>query len=848
MAIFTAIGAAIFGAGTFGALATAAVLEVGVGIAVSLLGKSLSGQDDKTSPTGVKLSLQSGSDVPRSIIFGYGATAGSMVYSNEWGNVDGTPNAYLTQVICLSDYPVQSLQQVWVSGELVTLGGSPDAAKGYPVLQYRKDGVDHLWIKFYDGTQTAADTFLTGTVASASRPYGSTRVGTGCPYVIATSLVEDSLFSGFPSFKFALNGAALYDISKDSTAGGSGPQRFATQSTWGGDGDYLPAVQMYNVLRGITYGSQWLYGLQGLPVARLPASDWIDVVNKCRATIGGPSGDEPTYRSGGEVSVSVTIASAVEAMLTTCQGRMAEIGGAYKLHVGAPGDTVLSFADDEIISTQEQSFTPFFGLADTINGISATYPSPAQGWNPRVAPPLLRPDYETIDGARRLMADVSLDMVPYDGQVQRLMKSALQEARRARRHTFVLPPEAFVLEPNDVIEWTSVRNGYDAKQFRVDGISDRANLDVMVDITEVDPTDYDWDQEVDYTGVTDGSVIRVRPAPQPMTGWSAAPGTFYDATATARRPSIQVSYAGSLSDVRAVWVQVRLAGETDLAFTGEIPYDRAVASPSIVVNAVLIGNTDYEVRGKFVPFSQRDTHWSNQDTDGTEGAWLAVTTPNIPDATVTDISTGQLNQLLQDAIEFIIGTGDGSARGLEERILDELDRIAGGVTENTMASDRDRKAISSTVGVVQAAVVTESLTRATEDSALAQQILEVAAQAASGLAEGLFTVQAQVAPAGVIVRLAMLARVTTLDDYVDTGILIDLESDGGGGFVSKILLKADSIYFTDGDVATIPMVFEDGTLKLNVANIGTVTAGRLQNAANTTFLDLGTGALRIAIP
>ncbi len=37
MAVFTAIGAAIFGAGTFGALATAAALQIATGIAVSLV-------------------------------------------------------------------------------------------------------------------------------------------------------------------------------------------------------------------------------------------------------------------------------------------------------------------------------------------------------------------------------------------------------------------------------------------------------------------------------------------------------------------------------------------------------------------------------------------------------------------------------------------------------------------------------------------------------------------------------------------------------------------------------------------------------------------------------------------
>jgi hypothetical protein len=633
MAVFTALGAAAAtaiglaeGSAAFIAVSgiTAAALQITTGIAVSLIGKSLAGDDtSKNSETGVRTSLTTGSDVPRSIMLGYGATAGSLVYANEWGTVDGTPNAYFTQVICLADYPVNGLAQVWVDDQLATLGDTP-VAQGYPVLEYRKDGVDYLWVKFYDGTQVAADTFLTGTVSSAARPYGATRVGTGCAYAIVTSLVEESLFSGFPRLVFALNGAKLYDITKDTTAGGSGSQRWNTPSTWGGDGDNLPVVQVYNLLRGVTINGTWLYGLQGLAAARLPNAAWISEINKCRALIAGASGDEATYRSGGEVAVSTTIATAIEGLLTACQGRLAEIGGIYKPHVGAPSESpVLTFNDGDILSTEGQSFTPFYGLADTINGVSAKYPSPAEGWNTKVAPPLLRADFEVLDGNRRLMADVSLDFVPYDGQVQRLMKSALEESRRARRHTFVLPPEAFVLEPNDIIEWTSTRNGYATKLFRVDGISDRANLDVMVDITEVDPADYDWDQGSDYTPVVLGPIAIVRPVPQVLPGWAVAPYTFPDSDALGRRFGIQASYAGGLHDIRSIRIQVRenFGSGNTIYDSGAQPYDVSNPTPiSIIAGGFLLPATDYEVRGILIPESGRDAVWSD---------WLGVTTPDI---------------------------------------------------------------------------------------------------------------------------------------------------------------------------------------------------------------------------
>ena len=83
--------------------------------------------------------------------------------------------------------------------------------------------LDHLWIKYYNGTQTAADTFLTGKVSVGRSPYAATRIGTGVCYVIAPPGANRLNCSpAFRTFKFGMSGIPLYDPSKDSTNGGSG--------------------------------------------------------------------------------------------------------------------------------------------------------------------------------------------------------------------------------------------------------------------------------------------------------------------------------------------------------------------------------------------------------------------------------------------------------------------------------------------------------------------------------------------------------------------------------------------------------------------------------------------------
>lgn len=617
MAVFTAIGASIFGAGTFLAGLTANVLITGVGIAFSAISKAMQGEP-QPAKFGVQVSLQGGDDVPRSINFGWNCTAGSLAWHNTWGN----GGVMFTRVIALGDAPVRSLEGANVDGVDVTLlKGEAHAQYGWPVAEYRKGGKDHLWLKFYDGTQTAADPYLVGTAATADRSYSASRVGRGIPYVIVTALAperadgeEKPLFQGTPSLKFTTFGIRIYDPSRDSSVGGTGTQRYNNPATWGGDGDFLPPVQIYNLLRGIRVEGQWLYGMQATHPARVDNATFIAAINRARAIVPGTA--EPTFRAGGEVQVGAPVHLSIEALVTACNGRLVEVGGTYKLYVGEPGEPVMAFTDGDILSTEEQTFSPFLSLADTVNGVAATYPNPGEGWNVKTAPTLLRPDLELLDGNRRLLASVSLDMVPYAGQVQRLMKWALGEALRARRLTCVMGPEFRALEPGDVVLCNSVRNGFVDKLMRVDGIIYKANLDVIVDLTEVDPSDYDWNQTTDYRPVVDGPLQLVGPRPMPMQGWQVFPAAIVDETGAGRRPSIEVRAASGVPGVDRVRVQVRVGDENGpLQFDTEVPY----GDPwRWILHGEFPRITPHVVRGIFV--GPANAEWSG---------WLAVTTPDI---------------------------------------------------------------------------------------------------------------------------------------------------------------------------------------------------------------------------
>lgn len=797
--VFTAVSGFIGGLGAVGAF----LLKTAVGVGLSLLAQSLAGKP-KDPTFSINGTLQGGGDVPRSFIMGRTATAGSLVFVNTWGNDGDTPNAYLTQVIALSDLPVRGLAEVWVNGERVTLGGLTD--RGYAVNEY----ADSLWIKFYDGTQTTADSFLFTSVSNGNRWWNPDRIGRGVAYAIVTARVSKNMFSGVPSFKFVLEGLRLYDISRDSTQGGVGPQRFADPSTWGGDGDFLPAVQIYNLLRGISFEGQWFYGLQNMAAARLPSIDWITQIEKHRAGTLESTGWVNTYRSGGEIQVEAPLTSAVEALLTACQGKISEVGGVYYLHSGAPDAPVIAFTDDDILSTEEQEFTPFLGLADTINGVSANYPSPADGWVTKTAPPLYRTDLGAIDGNRRLMADVDLNFVPYPEQDQRLMKSALEEARRFRRHTIVLPPKFWAsATPGTVFSWTSERNGYIAKLMRLDGVADRANLDVMIDITEVDPADYDWSTDAEFKPPVDGQLGVIRPTPQAIVDWFAEPATIKDAAGDDRRPAIRLTWDnsdGRHDDVIGVEYEIRLQASLEKVTEGRTDQPQV---GSMLISQSLLPNQSYVVRGRYIPGGDRPVLWSG---------FIPVITPNI---------------LLSDKDVFV----DVDIEGIEDALgwlrnstrtaQDAIDGLIAAQMEMATVAYRDTRnlarELSVELGEARAEYREEIQLAVNETMAVAGKVETLTAALGGSSAFVNVAWAAVAAPSGYAARYGITAAV---DDgaYRSASLLLDVPANPASP--TRVIVQAGQFVVASDDGSTIkqPFTVTGGVLYANDIRVNSLSA------------------------
>jgi hypothetical protein len=828
-------------AGTwFGSL----VISIGASVGASLLSSWLKKdkepqQQAKQRTPGFQLEITMGDTNPLSFPIGTAVTAGTRKYLGAWGNAGQTPNAYLTEVIQLSDIPGFTLAGFWANREKCAISTIGLTDKGFPVAAFNSGGVDHMWVKFRDGSDITVDAFLFEKFgAKPAYPWLADMVGRGTPYAIVTTLYNRELFQQQPSFLFEPAPMRVYDLRKDSTNGGTGLHRWNDQTTW--EPSDNPVVIIYNIIRGIYYNGEWIYGGFNLPAFRLTPSVWRAAANECDVLmplVGG--GTEKQYRAGIEVNVDIEPLTLIEELLRSCNGRMSEIGGIFEIIAGSPGAAVYAFTDDDIVVTRKQGYRSFPSLNESHNAIEAQYPEPGEMWALKSAPARFNATWEAEDGGRRLATGLTFAAVAFGTQVQRLMASLIADDRRWRTHVLALPPDAWMLTGTCVVSWTSVRNGYINKKFLVMRIEGEPGMIQPVILREIDPSDYSW-STADQLPNPIGQLVIVRPAAQTPTGFQVFPAIFYDSDGVPRRPSIQIIYDGNMPDIQFVHVLVRLKS------SGAFVYDQLLkfeAPFSNVLNGVFLPLTTYEVAIAYVAFSGRPMHFTN---------YLEVITDNVKLVAGKDFDPfGDVvgfDMLGPDLIGYHEWSGS-SVRELIEQAQSNATNTAGQELANSLQFQEMRTEVAVSVGTLEATftqVITVQIQPlAGQVVALADYLTELSAGDGVDVSTARFRMTNLTGPTGYS-RIGAQTRVNVADPTAWRGAAWYLDTPTNPALPTRFLVEADQFIVVNGANVAQPLIFEAGVLKLQVANIGLVRAGRIQSASGASYWDLDSAAFRIA--
>ncbi len=647
----------------------AAVVQIAVGLAASAIAQKIRARKEAQNRTGIRTAVTTaGGTTPQTLMLGTWVTGGNVVSPHyAHGTTGDIRNALRTMIIDLSDVPIEGVTAIWLNDqrfEIATdFAGTAHATYGLAVTPGGAVGkyAGKVWLKLYDGRQTAADPYLIAKYgAHPERPWTANAIGTGVAYAILTLKINDELWRGEPQVRFEVRGARVYDWRKDTTAGGSGPQREANSATWTWTDN--PIVLTRAVLRGIPLPDGTVWGL-GVAPSDLPADWWTPAADRADEDVDG----QRRYRAGAEVRMATaeqggdTPFDILDNLLLAASAEVSDIGGTWIVHSAEADLPIATITDDDILVDHTDEFDPFPPLTDRYNAVRSTYVSPEAGWEGKEAPPR----YDTAAAAREgrvILADLDLPAVFVDRQAQQLMAAWLAEAQRWRRHVLTLPPALDRLLPFDSITWTSTRNGYVAKVFRIVSRSvDPLTLNVTLGLREADPADYGWTPGMALPSPP-ASVAVVDPAPQDVLGWAVAAVTITDTAGARARPGIRLSWTPNLTGVTSVQYQIRLASSGATVTTGA---SADIAEGSTVTGDGLIGDTAYQVRGRLV-IPGRATEWTD---------WTGVTTDPV------FIGPDDLDPDLADDLAALHTWIDGGVTDLPAALTAQ----AQAVTEETVA-------------------------------------------------------------------------------------------------------------------------------------------------------------------
>ena len=556
------------------------------------------------TPTGSRVqNTLTGGTNPDGMILGTFATAGSLAAPD---GMHGERNKYNSQAIVLSGVPSVALEQILVNGSPVTLGADDAIIEGQ---NFGKPATGryagHLWVKFYDGSQTEADPMLVARCAAdPDFPWSDQMVGLGLTYMICTYLDNREIWQGRPEFKAVVRGARFYDMRKDGTNGGVGGHRLDDPETW--QHTHNPVVMAAHIALGYVLPSGEVYG-GGYALADIPLADAAAAMNACDVAVdNGAGGTEPAYRAGYEMLFTDEPVDVINALLQVCDGEPVDVGGQLFFKVGPPDLPVAFITDDDIIVSEPESLDPFPGLQETINTMLITHPSPASGWQATEAPLITDAALQAADGGRQLMQSIDLEACPYPLQAQRLGQAWLKDARRFARHGLHLPGDLAHVRPMQVISWTSAANGYTAKKFEVsDQVVDLFSYQNQRTLREVDPADYTPEE---YLGIDPPAPVVTEPQPLELTNANVVKVSLSDGT-TARRPALRATWAAFPG--AQVEIEVTRAGDLVLERIVSSTRGRAVLSEGI------LPLTEYQVRLRIVP-ETIPTEWAGPFTVTTD--------------------------------------------------------------------------------------------------------------------------------------------------------------------------------------------------------------------------------------
>lgn len=774
--------APVLGAAIGGVAATAigqAVIGVGLSVAAGYAARAIAPKPQQRGAAGHRLNLRYDPNAPREIGVGLFASAGSLGYRNVYGNQDWTEILHVT-----SDYTSDGLERVFVAGKEVSWNPATGAVGGYPGMT----------ITVHNGAwDQLADLALVAN--STDGRWTTNHRGRGVAYQALRMRYDAALYpSGNPDVLYVLRGARFYDWRKDSSAGGSGPQRWGQPETYTWTRN--PAVIAYNWCRGLWLGGQRVAGMN-MPAGILPLDRWTAAANACDEQVplkGG--GFETRYCADGLLSTASPHREVLRALATAMAGRFIDTGGLFYPLAGVAEAPVLSITDDDLLRDADIELIDKLSRNQLVNAVFGTYHEPGQQYAPIAAPPRISLADEAADGSR-LEQHYPLDLVTSGTCAQRILEILRRECRYQGTGKLPLRARCRGLEAGDVFSWTSARYGYVNKLFRV--ATTEAALDgsgILATISETAAAIYGWTPALDELDPQAPMVLPSGGAPTNTIEGLQVANVVVTSAGAAQLPGLALTWTPPVDPtVVAIRVAYRRQGD-EVALETNI-YDPSTGGVFVVTDGVQ-GGTVYEVAALPVTVPERAgltwTSWvvpsTATDPQVVDVAAVAIT---VPDESITP---EKLDLQSRMALYMSIAQAEtqGSVNERVAKVNDKIVQIAEAVAELQMR----------TVDT-GAFVRRQEIIRQSDTDSLAKQITQVEARLEEDVASAIQQLESTVFNEETgLPSKASASALTALSTVVDGNTnaiseVMEVDSEGNSRWMIAATEDGDVAYFISAD-------------------------------------------------
>jgi hypothetical protein len=214
---------------------------------------------------------------------------------------------------------------------------------------------------------------------------------------------------------------------------------------------------------------------------------------------------EARYACDGTLDTDATPRENLEALLTSCAGKLLYVGGKWTLLTAAYRAPTFTLTDDDLDGNVK--VTTRLGKRTLCNGVKGVFVDPVNDWQPTDFPPVVNATYLTEDNNERLWRDVQMPFTLSPSMAQRLSKIELERTRQQISVELPCRLTALQVQVGDVVNFTYARFGWTAKPFEVSefrfvvrtGEEGVPRLGVDLSLRETASGVYDWNSGEETT-------------------------------------------------------------------------------------------------------------------------------------------------------------------------------------------------------------------------------------------------------------------------------------------------------------------------------------------------------------